>query len=381
MQIKNFVFKFALVMAMIVTVACSSTSTDGQTTSGDTTTKDAKFKIGILTGTVSQGEDEYRAGEQIAQKYPGRVIHMTYPDNFMQEQETTISNIVSMAADPDVKAIIIGQAVPGAIAAVRKVKRQRPDIIFVFWEPHEDPNQAAQTADLLFSNDNISRGETIPKLAKKLGAKRLIHYSFPRHMSYKLLADRRDLMKKEAEKIGLEFIFVTAPDPLGEGGIPSAQQFMLEDVPRQIEKYGKDTAFFCTNDAMTEPLIKKVAEGGAIFVEPDMPSPTMGFPGAFGIEIPKDKAGDFKFINKQIKEAVVKIGNEGRMATWPVPSSLVTLKAMADFLFEEGATKDKLTDRSLLEKYLERHAEVKVTLTPYQKNDNYHLVLLEDIVY
>jgi hypothetical protein len=45
------------------------------------------FKIGILTGTVSQGEDEYRAAEQVKAKYGDRIVHVTYPDNFMQEQE------------------------------------------------------------------------------------------------------------------------------------------------------------------------------------------------------------------------------------------------------------------------------------------------------
>lgn len=341
----------------------------------------AEMKIGILTSTVSQSEDEYRAAQQIMQKYPGRVIHMTFPDNFMQEQETTVSNVVSMASDPKVKAIIVGQAIPGSIAAVRKVQRLRPDIVFIFWQPHEDPLQAAETADLLFNNDDVTRGRTIPQLAKKLGAKRLIHYSFPRHMSVKLLADRRDFMIKESEAIGIDFIFVTSPDPLAEGGIPAAQQFILEDVPRQIAKYGKDTAFFCTNDAMTEPLIKKVAELGAIFVEPDIPSPTMGFPGALGIEIPPEKAGDFGFINSQIKDAVAKLGNSGRMATWPVPSSIVTLKASADLLFETQADREKIKDISLIKKHMAHHAGVNVELTPYNQTTNFHLVLMEDIIY
>lgn len=381
---KSFVF---LIIILAAATACQKAQ-DTQTVADQKVPQaklprdsDSKIKIGILTGTVSQGEDEYRAAQQIMKKYPGRVVHMTYPDNFMQEQETTISNVVSMASDPDIKAIIIGQAVPGSIAAVRKVKRIRPDIVFIFWEAHEDPHQAAEAADLLFNNDNISRGETIPRLAKKMGAKRILHYSFPRHMSYKLLADRRDKMKEEAEKLGLEFIFVTAPDPLGEGGIPAAQQFMLEDVPRQIKKYGKDTAFFCTNDAMTEPLIRKVAEGGAIFVEPDIPSPTMGFPGALGIKIPPDKAGDFEFINRQIKKEVARLGNSGRMASWPVPSSIVTIKAAADLVFDTGADKSKMNNKELLEKYFKKHAGVDVQLSPYEGTDNYYLVLMENIIY
>ena len=40
------------------------------------------------------------------------VIHMTFPDKFMDEQETSIANLVSMASDPDMKVIIVCQAVP-----------------------------------------------------------------------------------------------------------------------------------------------------------------------------------------------------------------------------------------------------------------------------
>ena len=80
-----------------------------------------------------------------------------------------------------------------------------------------------------------ARGVTIPRLAKELGAKKFLFYSFPRHMSIELLAKQRDATKAECAKLGMEFIFVAAPDPMGEGGIPASQQFILEDVPRQVE--------------------------------------------------------------------------------------------------------------------------------------------------
>ena len=60
------------------------------------------YKIGIVTGTVSQGEDEYRGAEKMKAKYGDMIKHVIYPDNFMQEQETTIAQITGLAADPDV---------------------------------------------------------------------------------------------------------------------------------------------------------------------------------------------------------------------------------------------------------------------------------------
>ena len=59
----------------------------------------------------------------------GMVTHVTYPDNFMQEMETTISQMVGLADDPKMKVIIVGEAVPGTVEAFRRIREARPDII------------------------------------------------------------------------------------------------------------------------------------------------------------------------------------------------------------------------------------------------------------
>jgi len=74
----------------------------------------ADFHIGIVTGTVSQSEDDLRGAEQMIKEYGdtsdgGMITHITYPDNFMQEMETTIIQIVSLADDPQMKAIVVNQ--------------------------------------------------------------------------------------------------------------------------------------------------------------------------------------------------------------------------------------------------------------------------------
>lgn len=65
----------------------------------------AKYHVGIITGTVNQGEDEVRGAEAMIKEYGdvkdgGMIQHLTYPNNFAAEQETTISQIVSLANDP-----------------------------------------------------------------------------------------------------------------------------------------------------------------------------------------------------------------------------------------------------------------------------------------
>ena len=105
----------ALVLALLL-AAAGCARQGGQTADTQQAAGTDGFKIGLMTGTVSQNEEEYRAGQQVAAKYGDRVVHVTYPDNFMNEQETTISQLVGLASDPDVKVIVASQAVPGSIA-------------------------------------------------------------------------------------------------------------------------------------------------------------------------------------------------------------------------------------------------------------------------
>ncbi|HRX27212.1 MAG TPA: DUF3798 domain-containing protein, partial [Aminivibrio sp.] len=44
-------------------------------------------KVAIVTNTVSQNEEEYRSAQEMVTKYGDRIVHVTWPDNFMAEQE------------------------------------------------------------------------------------------------------------------------------------------------------------------------------------------------------------------------------------------------------------------------------------------------------
>jgi hypothetical protein len=260
----------------------------------------------------------------------GMIKHITLPDNFMSEMETTISQIASFADDPLMKVVVVDDAIPGTTEAFRRIKEKRPDILCLAGEPQEDPGVISSVADFAIGVDNIARGYLIIHTAKQLGAKTFVHISFPRHMSYELLSRRRAIMEAACKDLGLKFAFETAPDPTSDVGVAGAQQFILEKVPAWVKKYGKDTAFFCTNDAQTEPLLKQVAAYGAIFVEPDLPSPIMGYPGAFGIDLSKEK-GNWPAILKKVEAAVIKAGGKGRMGTWAYSYGWSTVCALAEY--------------------------------------------------
>ena len=280
----------------------------------------ADFHIGVVTGTVSQSEDDLRGAEQLIEEYGavadgGMIQHVTYPDNFMQEMETTITQIVGLSDDPLMKAIVVNQAIPGTTEAFRRVRERRDDILLIAGEAHEDPLVIQTAADLVINNHFLARGYLILHTAKQLGCDTFVHISFPRHMSYETLSTRKDIMEQTANDLGMKFIFETAPDPVSDVGVAGAQQYILEKVPAWVEKYGKNAAFFCTNDAHTEPLLKQLLEYGGYFIEADLPSPLMGYPGALGVDLSQAQ-GDFQKILKTVEEAVVEKGGAGRFGTW-----------------------------------------------------------------
>jgi hypothetical protein len=233
----------------------------------------------------------------------------------MDQQEVFISQVTSLCDDPLMKAIIINNAIPGTAEAFKRVRERRPDILLIAAEAHEDPLVIQQSAHLATNADFVSRGYLIPWAAKQLGAKTFVHISFPRHMSYESLGLRRMIMEEACKDLGIRFVFVTAPDPTSDVGVAGAQQYILEQAPQWIQQYGKDTAFFCTNDAHTEPLLRQLLAYGGLFVEADLPSPLMGYPGALGLDL-SDVVGNFPEILKKVEAAVVAKGGSGKFGTW-----------------------------------------------------------------
>lgn len=292
-----------------------------------------KFHIGVVTGTVSQGEDVMRGAEKLIEMYGdvskgGMIRHVTYPDNFGSEMETVISQIAGLADDPMMKVVVVVEGIPGTSEAFRRIKEKRKDILCFTGQPQEDPNVIGSVADLSVNSDTLAMGYIMPAAAKKLGAKTYVHISFPRHMSYELLSRRRTIMEVACKDLGLKFVFETAPDPTSDVGVAGAQQYVLEKTPAWLQKYGKQTAFFSTNDAQVEPLLKQITALGGYYVQTD--SPLQGYAGALGIDLSKEK-GNWKAILNKIEKTVIDKGGKGRLATWSYPSGYCIAAGLGEF--------------------------------------------------
>ena len=287
------------------------------------------WKIAVLTGTVSQGEEEFRAAEKaIATWGAEHIVTATYPDNFMSEMETTVSTLVGFASDPDVKAIVMCQAVPGAKAGFDKIREMgRDDILLIAGTPQEDPAVISAAADIVMYADEVAQGDTILETCANWEVDVLIHYSFPRHMAMELIVGRHELMKQNADALGIELVDVTAPDPTAEAGLSASQQFILEDVPQQLAKYeGKKVAFFTTNCGM-QPSLQAACldQPNAYYPQPCCPSPYHAFPATLGLEL--EIGGDDEAALKQIAAKLAEHDAAGRFSTWahPVAMSIIEL--------------------------------------------------------
>lgn len=341
---------------LLFAVACNK----GNNTSATTTKASADdFHIGIATGTVSQSEDDLRGAEALIKEYGsvangGMIQHVTYPDNFMEEQETAIAVIAGLADDPKMKAIIVNQAIPGTTEAFRQIKEKRPDIICIAGEAHEDIPQISKTADLVANNDFVARGYLIIRTAHELGCDTFVHISFPRHMSYETLSRRAAIMKAACDEFGMKFVQETAPDPTSDVGIAGAQQYILEKVPAWINQYGTKSAFFCTNDAHTEPLLKQLVTYGGYFIEADLPSPLMGYPGALGLDLSKE-AGDFNAILKKVESALVERGAANHFGTWAYSYGYTQSAALGQHAINVIRGESKLTEMKDLQKAYDKY--------------------------
>ena len=349
------IFKSIVAVSMVAALAgCSSTTTPAPVTTAapaaDATTaapaedaKDAEeteapaadaaeaadYHIGIVTGSVSQSEDDRRGAEAFQKQYGEDMVKLAiYPDNFTEELETTIQTIVNLSDDPQMKAIIVNQSVPGTTEAFRKIKESRPDILCIAGEGHEDLPEIGSAADLVCNNDFVARGYLIIRTAHELGCDTFVHISFPRHMAYETMSRRVAVMKEACKEFGMEFVLETAPDPTSDVGVAGAQAYILEKVPEWVDKYGTKAAYFCTNDAHTEPLLKQLLEYGGYFIEADLPSPLMGYPGALGIDLTAE-AGDFEKILAKVESSINERGGADHFGTWAYSYGYTTTAGLA----------------------------------------------------
>lgn len=343
------------------------------------------YKIGIVTPTLSTSEDEFRAGDEMVKKYPEIVEHITLPENFSAELETGISQILSLSDDPQMKAIIVNSGQSGLLPAFEKIKEKRPDILTIA-TMLDEPELMSKFVDVSFSTDWVRRGQTIPQKAKEMGAKTFIHYSFPTHLAKEVVAARKAEMEKTCEELGLEFVEVITPDPQTGDGRTAMLQFLKEDIPRQIEKYGPDTNIFGSNCPMYDVILDEALKKRFTVAEQCCPTPTQAYPTVMNLEIEEEDLGDYDKINEMITEKSKEAGMTGRLSGWAMPSQIYVPKfevEFAKYIIDNNIELDKeVLNKEFLDDFSEEAMGVRADFLPLEEGmDNYFALILESIYY
>ena len=364
---------------MMVTFSMGCTQSGGEDTNKD------EYHIAIVTPTLSTSEDEYRAGEEMVKKYPEIVKHLTLPENFEEEIETCISTIVSAADDPLMKAVVVSSGQSGLIPAFQQIKEKNPDILTITAPIFDEPEMMSQYIDLNLDTNWLERGRTIVEKANKMGAKTFVHYSFPTHLSKPLISARKDKMKETCEKLGMKFVEVVTPDPQTGDSVEAMQQFLQEDIPRQIEKYGKDTNIFGSNCPMYDVIIKEALELKYIVAEQCCPTPTQAYPTVLGLEISEEDQSNFDKINDMISEKVDEAGMKGRLSGWPIPVTVYMPQFAVEVAKEVIENDFDYKDATKLNELTKEKFGVEVDYTKLEDKgktfDNYFVMLMESIFY
>jgi len=334
-------------------------------------------KIAIVTNAPGQSLEEYYSGKNLILKYGAdKIVHYTWPVNFMNEHLQMVNTMAEIAADRDIKAVVINQAVFGTTRAVDKLRETRKDMFVVYCEPADNFQDIAVRADLVLAPNYFVEGRSIVHQARKQGAKTFVHYSFPRHMAMLALASRRDIIRKTCEELGIEYVDAHAPDPTSNVGLEGTRRFILDDVPLMIEKYGSDTAFFATNCGMQLPLITAVTNHRGIYPQPCCASPFHAFPEAFGIEI-SEEFDNLSYVISETRRIAAERGMTGRLSNWPVPTAIMFTVAGTEYAIRwiNGEAPDESIDKELLirlcEDYLKEIAgsDIKLEFAVYEEND------------
>ena len=343
-----------------VTSPVTSTSTTAPaspSTSASTNTpaspEPEEYHIGIVTwASIYQSEEEILGAEALIAQYGsvddgGTINHITVLSPFAPDPEFTIQNIVRLAEDPFMKAIIVTFGVPETSAAFQRIRDSgRNDIILLAQETQEYPLVISKAADVVVEADNFTKGYYDIARVKEMGASTFVHMSFPRHMNIESLSRSRNVLEEACKDFGIQFVSVTVSDPTGELGVAGAKQQVYDMMPRLVDQYGKDTVYFTTNSALQEPIFKQVTELGGIFLNQDDMWADFGYPFSVDLDLTAQK-GDWWAMTQEIEKDIVAKGLSGRTGSFAYSfryCSATALYRLAVDLIEGKASGDLKKD-------------------------------------
>ena len=305
-------------------------------------------RIALLTGSTSQGAEEYIAASMLVKEYGSNcVLHETYPENFIAEIDRTISKIETFGADPSVKAIVVAQGVPGTVEGMSNVREtceeeNREAPLMIIGVPQDDPSIVSRTADFALMSNEVGQADTIAETLAGWDIDVFVHCSFPRHLAMSTIAERKIALENKCEALEIQYVELTIPDPTSDAGMGGLQQFIAEEVPAKMEEFpGKKVAFFATVCGAQAALQSAVLlEENAYYPQPCCPSPYEGFGESLGLDL---DYGDSESALREIAASLDIVGAAGRFSTWaaPVNMAIVDIAGAYAMAYTDGTITDR----------------------------------------
>ncbi len=270
----------------------------------------------------------------------GLIVQAHFPEGYLNRSSVVRASVIALLEDPMLKAIVACGAPRGTAEAFREVRREKPDIVLLAGDPLEDSVIIESSADFVASQDYVAKAYAIVAAAKEMGADGVVYLSFERHLSYEPMAVSKQIMERAAAELTLPFHTENIADPAGKGGLEGAKRALATKLPLLVGEYGKNAAFFCTDDSLAPTLIKGLLESGGYYVEQETPSVFVGYLEALGLG---RGTTDYATGLDTAQSALVERGASGRFGSWAVPWGYAMTAALITHVKNAIEEKSELT--------------------------------------
>ena len=325
--------------------------------------------------------------EDLESRWPGRVEMRTFleefqdPDNIHKIRRT----LETLADDPSVAAVVIGEAPVGSLEGIIRLRTKRPDVYVFVLDPHESLEQTGKAASLTVSLNQQARGFLYPTMAARMGADCLVYLSYPRSQDIPVLGRQYRVISAVTHDMNLLLASeLNGPDPLVAS--PSdLESYLTRTVDRYLEIYGENTAFMTTSSIYSEMLAPIIARKGGALLEPLQPSLLLGLPEALDLaDESRDLFGYWRRLLTTQDEKYLENPPRGQFASWAYPYPHTAMLAVVDLAVGAVDEQTDIYDLKNVASALEKHsagAKWQVTFHLDYANDNVTLqviLVLED---
>jgi len=357
------------------------------------------WRIAIVSTWASDIE-EIRTAERLKKRFgEDRIIHINWGlwawDAIYLPSREAERIVEALAADPTIRAIVVGRSVISTNRGIEVFRNMREDVFILAAAMFHDAEKTSELADIVLGGDLLSIASAAVRTAYEMGASTFVNYLRDVQLENPVRLARRDAMREEAQRLGMEFVDTTVYhikfiEELGHAeAMNKAREFVFEDVQRMVEQHGRDTAFFSADSQLQIPMIQGVFETGAIYAMPCCPTPFDGLPLAlalFGsLESALSEFTDVEMV-EIIREHLEAMGMLGRMASFPRSLDMMNIVVGVEYAVKwiNGEVPREGIDMDVLHEIIERELGLPARLTLYEEDgvvlDNFVLINVDELM-